>query len=181
MKVTRKPTYSEENIGQGKIRVSYSIQVDGKEYKREITSRNADQARRMARELVTEQVKENYPSNSGLLGNNIENLPGAGLAKRETPEQAKFRAQNPQQDADEQEPESTINNDSPNSLNSLTSQQAREQLSKAARDSAPRRNYHQRSQNQKNHVPWGTTAFGEPPAAPVPEFALPPFPPKLQA
>ena len=162
MKVTRKPTYSEENIGQGKIRVSYSIQVDGKEYKREITSRNADQARRMARELVTEQVKENYPSNSGLLGNNIENLPGAGLAKRETPEQAKFRAQNPQQDADEQEPESTINNDSPNSLNGLTSQQAREQLSKAARDSAPRRNYHQRSQNQKNHVPWGTTAFGEP-------------------
>ena len=39
MKVTRKPTYSEEKLRDGKVRVSYSVQVDGVEYKREIISR----------------------------------------------------------------------------------------------------------------------------------------------
>ena len=162
MKITRKPTYSEESVGKGQVRVSYSVQVDGREYKREITSRNANQARQIARDLVTEQVKKVYPENSTLLGNNIENLPDAGLAKRETPEQYKFRAQDPAQGQESGDTGTTepINNDSPSSLNNLTSQQARSQLRKAARETEPRKNEHQRSSKQKNHVPWGTTFFG---------------------
>ena len=58
MKITRKPTYSEEKLKGGKVRVSYSVQVDGVEYKREIISRNSDSARNIARVAVTEQVKE---------------------------------------------------------------------------------------------------------------------------
>ena len=90
MKVTRKPTYSEEKLDAQKVRVSYSVQVDGKEYKREVISRNPEQARRKARELVTQQVKESNPESSNLIGDNIENVPGAGLAKIETPEEYKF-------------------------------------------------------------------------------------------
>ena len=58
MKVTRKPTYSEEKLRDGKVRVSYSVQIDGVEYKREIISRNSDSARKIARDAVTEQVKQ---------------------------------------------------------------------------------------------------------------------------
>ena len=162
MKVTRKPTYSEEKLEQGKTRVSYSIQIDGKEYKREITSRNPAQARSKAREMVTEQVKQMNPQAASSIGDNIENLAGAGLAKIETPENYKFRAQQ-YSDPDQQDspnPEQ-IDNNSTESLNNITPQQARSQLSKAARAAAPRKNEHQRSVQQKNHAPWGKTALGQ--------------------
>ena len=160
MKITRKPTYSEEKLDAQKVRVSYSVQVDGKEYKREIISRNPEQARRKARELVTQQVKENNPESSNLIGDNIENVPGAGLAKIETPEEYKFRAQEIN-DNENESPINQINNDSPADLGGVTSQQARSQLLKAARDAEPRKNEHVRSTRQKNHAPWGTTFFGE--------------------
>ena len=94
MKITRKPTYSEEKLRDGKVRVSYSVQVDGVEYKREIISRNSDSARKIARDAVTEQVKQRNPEQASQIGNNIENYSGAGLASRETPEESRFRESN---------------------------------------------------------------------------------------
>lgn len=175
MKITRRPTFSEEKLKNGKTRISYSIQVDGKEYKREITSKNPDQARQMARGLVTEQVKEQYPENATLLGSNIETI--AGLAKKETPEQSRFRSQGAaaQQNSEQSE---GIDDNSPDSLGNVTPQQAQKRLSQSAREEAPRKNEHQRGPKQKNHVPWPTTFFGSPLdgtgdkelAEPVPEY-----------
>ena len=101
MKITRKPTYSEEKLEGGKVRVSYSVQVDGVEYKREIISRNSDSARKIARDAVTEQVKERNPEQASQIGSNIENYSGSGLASRETPEQARFRETNVSAPAEE--------------------------------------------------------------------------------
>ena len=116
-------------------------------------------------ETWRELVKDSHPSEAIKIGNNIEKLPGAGLAKQETPEASRFRDVTSQNTSNEQSNDANsapqIDNNSVDEVSKVTPQQADQQMRKAAKDRRPNKKLHQRSKKQKNHVPWGTTFFGD--------------------
>ena len=162
MKITRKPTFSEQKLKDGKYRTTYSVQIDGKEFKTEIISRNPQAGRDLARMSVTNKVTDKYPNEAHTISGNVENIPGAGLAQQETPEEARFRSEqlvNPYQEG-QQSSIPTSENNSISDVSNVSDDQAASLLRKTQNTQKKRRNTHQRSQKQKNHVPWPENAFG---------------------
>ena len=157
-KITRKPTYSTEKTKEGYV-TTFSIQIDGKEYMAESRSQTQAQSIATARENFARKVSNDYET-SGISKSNLEQVLGSS-AQRETAKEARFRALSELNKTEsERSPSDFLDSMSVNDLSAMPTEEAEFLQREQNRPRPISSKVHQRSEKQKNHVPWSVGLLG---------------------
>ena len=158
-KVTRKPTYSTEKTKDGYV-TTFSVQIDGKEYMGESRSRNQASSIAAARDNFARKVSNDFET-SGINKTNIEDILGSS-AERETPTEARFRASSvPEASPNtDQNPNDFLDSLSVDNLADIPDDETNFLQREQNRPRPISSKIHQRSEKQKNHVPYSVGLLG---------------------
>jgi len=158
-KITRKPTYSTEKTKEGYV-TTFSVQIDGKEYMSESRSKTQAQSIASARSAFARKVSNDYET-SGINKTNIENVLGSAIT-RETTKEARFRASNNlnKDSSPEQSPGDFLDSMSANDLSAMPADEIEFLQREQNRPRPISSKVHQRTEKQKNHVPWSVGLLG---------------------
>lgn len=156
-KITRKPTYSTEKTKDGFV-TTFSVQIDGKEYMGESRSKTEAQSIDSARASFARKVSNDYET-SGIDKRNIEQILG-NHAERETPKEARFRPTSQQSQSNSESPKDFLDSLSTDDLSNIDDDELQILKKEQGRPRPQSTKVHQRTEKQKNHVPWSVGLLG---------------------
>ena len=160
-KITRDPTYSvkKPETKGGNYIVTYSVQIDGKEYIGHKSALNETTAKMEAKKALVKNISNNpaYERDmQGVTPSNLEKALGGKAITQEDPQSSRFHAaalaESQGQQGSESSPLAPPSTQQPgaNGSTSVVGGGSRP----APQNNSNQDKYHIRTQKQKNHVPW---------------------------
>ena len=123
--ITRKPTFAVEKMKNGRTKVTYSVNVDGKETIAQFVHENENDAKMGARNRLVRSIKSQHESMAKMTDTEVERSIGANSAKLEPSSQISSRINPAPPPLGERSPEPSAKANISENLQGVTPAQAK--------------------------------------------------------